>query len=101
MSLRAAGELLGIGHSRLSEIERGSTYRSGAPTGPSRDLVERMAKVYGEPRGTLLERAGYHAARPDLSAPEAELLDLFRDLSDFGQALVVDIVRAAREYMKR
>lgn len=100
LSLRAAAKLLGIGHARLSEIEKGIAYRSGAPTGPSRDLVERMAKVYDAPRDTLLELAGFRASRPALSPTEAELVDLFRGLPGPSQALLLEMVRAARNHFQ-
>ena len=98
LSLRAAAKLLGIGHTRLSEFEKGVTYRSGAPTGPSRDLVETMARVYQVPKDALLETAGFKASRPGLTTHEAELLDLFRELPTPAQGHLIDVARSARSH---
>ena len=98
LSIRAAAKLIGVGSMRLTEIERGESYR-GARTGPSHELVEAMARAYGIPRDTLLHAAGYRPSRPsELTRDEAELLDLYRELPVSAQGHLIDVARSARSH---
>ncbi|MBE6895560.1 MAG: helix-turn-helix domain-containing protein [Ruminococcaceae bacterium] len=46
LSLRAAGELIGISHSYLASLENGADPRSGMPLVPSQEVITKICKAY-------------------------------------------------------
>lgn len=96
LSLREAAKRIDINHMRLSEIESGKSRGTGRDTRPRREVVIRMAEVYEVPVNTLLEKAGFAAFRSEADARENLLIDLFRELSEDQQEMVIRLLRAAR-----
>lgn len=93
-TVRDAAPRLGISRSRLSEIERGQSYSTGNPTRPSRELVEKIAEVYGLPLELLLVLAGYPEEAPlELSPASRDMLVLFERLTPDGQRLALGMLR--------
>lgn len=46
LSLRAAGELIGISHSYLASLENGADPRTGMPLVPSREVIAKICAAY-------------------------------------------------------
>ena len=98
MPVVRAAKLLGISRSRLSEIERGVSYNTGHATRPARELVEKMAAVYGIERDLLLMAAGYPTAAPiDLTPAARDLLFMFEQLPPGGQEVALGMLRVLIE----
>ena len=47
LSLRTAGEMIGISHSYLASLENGADPRSGLPLVPSREVISKICTAYG------------------------------------------------------
>ena len=92
LSLRKAALLLGIGHMRLDEIEKGKSRSTGHATRPRRELVFAIADAYEVPRDALLELAGYAREQPDLSGDEQLVVATMRRLDDHHRDLAVQMV---------
>lgn len=58
LTLRDAGNRLGVSHGRIREFEVGVDHRTGKPVVPSPSLLVKMADVYGFPEDALLALAG-------------------------------------------
>ncbi len=93
LSLRKAALLLGIGHMRLDEIEKGKSRSTGHPTHPKRELVAVIADVYDVPRDALLEMAGYAREQPDLSGDEHLVVTTMRRLDDHHRDLALEMMK--------
>jgi len=92
-SLRKAALTIGISHMRLGELETGRSRSTGNPTRPTRELVGKIALVYGVPKDYLLEAAGYAREHPALSDQDALLLDLFHALDTPHRSMALEILR--------
>ena len=92
LSLRKAALLMGIGHMRLDEIEKGKSRSTGNATHPKRELVVAIADAYDVPRDALLEMAGYAREHPELTGDEQLLFTTIRRLDDHHRDLAVQIV---------
>lgn len=92
LSLRKAALMLGIGHMRLDEIEKGKSRSTGHATRPRRELVSAIADAYGIPRDALLEMAGYAREQPDLSGDEQLVVATLRRMDDHHRDLAVQMV---------
>lgn len=92
-TLRKAGQVAGVSHQRIAELERGRARGTGNPTRPSRALVLELAKAYSVPQDSLLELAGYAVDRPELTSDAALLLDLYRGLDDKGKRIILSLAQ--------
>ena len=92
-TLRKAALAIGISHMRLGELEIGRSRSTGNPTRPTRDLVGKIAQVYGVPKDYLLERAGYAREHPTLTDQDALMLDRFHALDDPHRTMALEILR--------
>jgi transcriptional regulator with XRE-family HTH domain len=105
LSLREAARLLGLGHARLGDFERGTTHgRKNYPAKPKRDLLLKMAQLYEYPTDVLLGMAGYPAGetpsvhRPTLVEAEArEIAEIYYGLNRDQQEIFLRMARAIKE----
>src|SRR5699024_697322 len=74
MSLREAGEKIGISHTYLDTIEKGFDKRSGKHVNPSPDTLRLISNAYNYPYINLLRLAGYID-----EAKEEEELEVFKN----------------------
>lgn len=59
LSLREAGDLIGISHSYLSTLEKGFDPRTGAPIKPTPETLKLISKAYNIKYEVLMSIAGY------------------------------------------
>lgn len=74
LSLREFGQLCGISHAYISDIENGSDRRTGKMPRPTVETVTAIAKGMGISLGELMARAGYEQGAP-LSIPTTAYAD--------------------------
>lgn len=102
LSLRSAATKIGINHSRLSEIEKGTTFRTNTPTTVKREQVLKIAKLYQIPADFLLKLAGYYA--PPINSnklPETEeLISMYNELDNAHKELVRKMVKEMSQIYK-
>ena len=104
LTTRGAARALEISPSRLGDFERGTSHVGKYPAVPSRDLLVKMADLYGFPVATLLALAGLPEAEPD-SPPRpseielgvAELGQIYRDLPERDRRVLLRQARVYRE----
>lgn len=92
LSAREAAKRIGISYTRLQELEAGTSRTTGKATSPTTDVLIKIAKGYEQPLPLLLQMAGLTPVSQD-ERQEAELLQIFRRLSDKGRNLAVALVR--------
>ena len=93
-TVRDAAKRLGISPSRLAAVERGRSYSTDATTRPSRELVERFARIYGLPQDVLLAAAGYDAGvLGELDDDARHLLIMFNSLPADQKRFALDIMQ--------
>lgn len=93
-SLRYAAREIGITHPRLAELEAGFTYGTGKRTGPSREMVKRIASAYQLSTESLLELAGYAREHPDLEPDDVLMLELFHKLDAPRRRTALQLLKA-------
>lgn len=94
LSLREAARRVGLSHFRLGEIEAGLNHRTGKPTRPSWDQVERIAEAYELPVHPLLAQAGYNVGvASSLTPEEREILLLFGKLPPDRRLMAIAAMR--------
>ena len=102
LTLRAAAKKIGINHSRLSEIERGTNFRSDTPTTVKREHVLKIAKLYNIPSDFLLKMAGYYA--PPLNTgklpEEEEIISMYKELDNAHKELVRKMIKEISQVYK-
>lgn len=59
LSLRSAGELIGISHSYLSTLEKGQDLRNNTPVKPTPETLQLISKAYGVSYKFLMRLSGY------------------------------------------
>lgn len=107
LTLRGAAILLGLSHSRLSDFEKGRTHGYDRPALPTQAFLEKAAKLYDFPEHTLKSLAGYslaeeirHYGLSQVDADTEEMADVFRNLPEFQQKLLLEIVRSFKTYTR-
>lgn len=68
LSLRDAGDMIGISHSYLSTLEKGTDPRNGSPVNPTPDTLKLISKAYKISYHVLMEAAGYLGANSSTPA---------------------------------
>lgn len=103
LTQREAARLLGISNTRLSEYELGYTRTTGRPATPNRELLAKMAALYGFPLDVLLGLARLPLAEPSpapLPTPDEaaarELGEIYRILDDGQRRVLMVVARALR-----
>lgn len=94
LSLRAAADLIGVDHMRLSDIEKGINRATGNPTRPSAEMLQRIARAYQVPQEHLLELAGLRRIMPDDDDETRLLMAMFGELDRYHRRLIIGIVRS-------
>ena len=89
MSQRELADAAGLSRSYVCDIER------GRGSEPSLNTLDKLAGALGASRSDLMKAAGLidKALIPKESEEERRMLQLFRDVSDNGQELVMRFVR--------
>ncbi|MBO9541100.1 helix-turn-helix transcriptional regulator [bacterium] len=100
LSAREAAKRIGISYTRLQELENGYSRTTGKPTSPTTDVLIKIAKGYEQPLPLLLQMAGLTPVSQD-ERQEAELLQIFRGLSEKGRNLAVALVRTVEAQDKQ
>lgn len=59
LSLRVASDLIGISHSYLSTLEKGTDPRTGSPVSPTPETLMLISKAYNIEYEELMKLAGY------------------------------------------
>ncbi|MGE5708121.1 MAG: helix-turn-helix domain-containing protein [Bacteroidota bacterium] len=93
-TLREASIQTGIPHSRLFELEKGVSSKTGKPVLATRQNLEKLAKGYQLPMDQLFALAhfpDYLKVSEGLAVEELAMLDLFRALSPAKQRLWLSI----------
>lgn len=87
LSLRNAAELMGISHSYLSTLEKGTDTRNNTPVKPTPETLQLISKAYGVSYEYLMRLTGYlaedTAKAPKLS--EKEELDVEKRIAKLRQ----------------
>lgn len=96
LSAREAAKRIGISYTRLQELEMGISRTTGKATSPTTDLLIKIARGYDQPLSLLLEMAGLAPVSPD-QEQEAELIQIFRTLSDQGRDLSIALIRSVKD----
>ena len=104
LTIRDAAKRFGVSHSRLGYFERGRAWGTKRPAVPSREVIERIAEVYGYPRESLLTLAGYTviepvpAPRPSRTDAEAaEIAEIYRRLPEPHRRLLLKMARVYKQ----
>lgn len=74
LSLRSAAEIIGISHSYLSTLEKGTDTRNNTPVKPTPETLQLISNAYGVSYEFLMKLAGYliedSAKKSELSEEE-------------------------------
>lgn len=104
LSVRTTARSLGISHSRLSDFERGTTHSTRYRAVPGRQVLAKMAELYGYPLPPLLAMAGLPETEPILPARPTEvelgaqeLAQIFRELGPRDRRILLKLVRTYRD----
>lgn len=108
LSVRAAAHQLGLSHSRLSDFERGSTHGGKFTATPGRELLTKVAALYGYPLPTMLALAGLPETEPpippqpsEIEVGAQEVAQIYRDLEPRDRRMVLRLMRAYRDEAAR
>jgi len=106
LTQREAARSLGISHTRLSDFEAGITHGRNKPAVPGREMLSKMACLYGFPLETLLAFAGLPLAEPirpafpsDVEADAQEVAEICRHLPNDRRQVFMNVVRAFKADM--
>ncbi len=80
-SLRDASKRIGISHTYLDTIEKGSDKRSGKPVKPTPETLKLLSVAYKYPYDKLMEVAGYIEYEKDEDDQEKEF-EVFKNNPD-------------------
>jgi len=91
-SLREIGEITGLSHTYISDVEKGYRRGSKKPLKPSPDTLKRLASAYNYPYEELMKIAGYletenvqNYISEDISSYVSQLTE--KDERDIGKLL--------------
>lgn len=104
LSVRESARRLGISHSRLSDYERGTTHSTRYRAVPGREVLAKMAEIYGYPLSPLLAMAGLPETEPPVPAKPSEvelgaqeLAQIYRDLPPQDRSMFLKLARTYRD----
>lgn len=106
LTQREAARRLGISHTRLTDYESGVTHGRNTPAIPNREMLAKMAQLYGFPLDTFLALAGLPAVEPTKVTPPSEAeadaqeaAEICRRLPDDRRKVFMNVVRAFKTDM--
>jgi transcriptional regulator with XRE-family HTH domain len=106
LTQREAARRLGISHTRLTDYESGITHGRNTPAIPNREMLAKMAHLYGFPLDMLLALAGLPAVEPPrpplpstVEADAQEAAEICRRLPDDRRRVFMGVVRAFKADM--
>jgi SOS-response transcriptional repressor LexA len=96
LSLREAGNLIGISHSYLSTLEKGVDPRTGAPIKPTPETLKLISKAYGINYHILMKAAGY---LDETNIPNIEMLHKagLREVGEMVSIPIIGSVKAGKD----
>lgn len=106
LTQREAARRLGISHTRLTDFESGVTHGRNTPAIPNREMLAKMAQLYGFPLDTFLALAGLPEVEPtkplpptDVEADAQEAAEICRRLPEHRRMIFMNVVRAFKPDM--